>query len=100
MRVKFRIVIYKDGVKLKKTDFEGKRDAFSVGVRYILEFKYLESTKWLMLAEDSYEKYLLLGLVNMALGQELQAREFLQEAEKYHKKTLYTIKVEHPQVTL
>ncbi|MEZ0361831.1 MAG: hypothetical protein ABWK04_08085 [Hydrogenobacter sp.] len=100
MRVKFRIVIYKDGVKLKKMDLEGKKDAFSVGVRYILEFKYLESTKWLMLAEDSYEKYLLLGLVNMALGQELQAREFLQEAEKYPKKTLYTIKVENPQVTL
>ncbi len=99
MRVKFRIAIYNEGVKLKKSDFADKRDAFSMGLRYILEFKYLEATKWLMLSEDSYEKYFLLGLINTALGQETQAKEFFQEAEKYPKRTPYTFKLEYTNIT-
>ncbi|QWK19366.1 MAG: hypothetical protein KNN13_07660 [Hydrogenobacter thermophilus] len=97
MRVKFRVSIYKDGKKLKKADLVGKRDPLSIGLRYILEFKYLESTKWLMLSEDSYEKYFLLGLINKALGQDHQAKEFFQEAEKHPPKTSYTFQIEHPQ---
>jgi hypothetical protein len=77
MRVKFRIVIHKDGKKLNKGDLFGEKDPFWVGVRYITEFRYLEATKWLMLAQDCYEKYLLLALTNLALGQESQAQEFL-----------------------
>jgi hypothetical protein len=80
MRVKFRIAIHKEGKKLSKEGLLGKRDPFWVGVRYITEFRYLEATKWLMLARDCYEKYLLLALTNLALGQESQAREFDQEA--------------------
>jgi len=80
MRVKFRIVIHKDGKKLSKGDLLGEKDPFWVGVRYITEFRYLEATKWLMLAQDCYEKYLLLALTNLALGQESQAKEFYQEA--------------------
>ncbi len=80
MRVKFRIVIHKDGKKLSKGDLLGEKDPFWVGVRYITEFRYLEATKWLMLAQDCYEKYLLLALTNLALGQESQAQEFYQEA--------------------
>jgi hypothetical protein len=99
MRVKFRIAIYKEGTKLRKSDFANKRDTFCVALRYILEFKYLESTKWLMLSEDSYEKYFLLGLVNTALGQESQAKEFFQEAEKYPRKTPYTFKLEYTNIT-
>lgn len=51
MRVKFRIVIHKDGKKLSKGDLLGEKDPFLVGVRYITEFRYLEATKWLMLAQ-------------------------------------------------
>ena len=99
MRVKFRIVIYQEGKKLTREDLKDKREPLLIGIRYVLEFKYLEATKWLMLAEDSYEKYLLLGLINEALGQEAQAREFLEEASKYPKITPYTIKTEIPKVS-
>ncbi len=80
MRVRFRIAIHKEGRRLSRGDLLGEKDPFWVGVRYITEFRYLEATKWLMLAQDCYEKYLLLVLTNLALGQESQAQEFYQEA--------------------
>ena len=86
MRVKFRICVYLNGKRLKKDDLKGKRDPFFIALRYITEFKYLEATKWLYLAEDSYEKYYLLSLINEALGQEEQAREFLETAKRFERK--------------
>ncbi|NPB07655.1 MAG: hypothetical protein GXN96_01850 [Aquificae bacterium] len=99
MRVKYRIGLYLNGKRLKKKDLQGKRDPLFVGMRYIAEFKYLEATKWLLLAEDSYEKYYLLGLVNESLGQEEQAREFYEQAGKFPRKTGLTFKKERPDLT-
>ncbi|WP_333785147.1 hypothetical protein [Thermocrinis sp.] len=91
MRVRFRISIYKDGKKLSKEDLKQEKSPFWIGVRYITEFKYLEATKWLMIAEDCYEKYLLLSLANLALGQENQGREFYSEALKH--KSMHPLKI-------
>ena len=97
MRVKFRIGIYKNGKKLTKKDFQGLRKPLFIGMRYITEFKYLEATKWLFLAEDSHEKYLLLALINESLGQEEQAREFYENAAKFPKTTDYEFFKEFPE---
>lgn len=86
MRVKFRIRINLNGKKLKKEDLKGKRNPFFIALRYITEFKYLEATKWLYLAEDSYEKYYLLSIINEALGQEDQAKEFMEIAKRFERK--------------
>jgi len=96
MRVKFRIGVYKGGVKLKRKDFLGKRDPLSIALRYVAEFKYLEATKWLFLAEDSFEKYYLLGLINETLGQEEEAEEFYLQASRYPRKTELEFKREAP----
>ncbi|SHK50483.1 hypothetical protein [Thermocrinis minervae] len=85
MRVAFRIVLEEKGKRLTKEDLKDKKDPFHIGLRYITEFKYLEATKWLMLAPDSYEKYYLLYLLNLALGQEEQAKEFERIYQYYPK---------------
>ncbi len=66
-------------------------------MRYITEFKYLEATKWLLIAPDCYERYLLLGLINLALGQEDQAREFLESLEGTPRCTDISVFVERPE---
>ncbi|WP_029551465.1 hypothetical protein [Thermocrinis jamiesonii] len=91
MRVKFRILLYRDGKKLTKEDLKHEKSPFWIGVRYITEFKYLEATKWLMIAEDCYEKYALLSLINFSLGQEEQGKEFYSEALKY--KPMHSLKI-------
>ena len=91
MRVKFRIQVYKDGKKLSKLDLVSAKSPFWIGVRYITEFKYLEATKWLMIAQDCHEKYVLLSLINLALGQEDQGEEFCKEALKH--KPMYDIQI-------
>ena len=100
MRLSFRIAIYEGDRKLKKADFKDKRDPLSVGMRYVTEYKYLEATKWLMIAPDCWEKYILLGLINLALGQEQQGWEFLLEAKDYPRATSYGIALEKPQAKL
>ncbi|WP_459776153.1 hypothetical protein [Aquifex pyrophilus] len=97
MRVKFRIGIYRNGRRLKKRDFQGLRDPLFIGMRYITEFKYLEATKWLLIAEDSKEKYTLLGMINEALGQSEQAREFFENAQRYERITDYEFIREYPE---
>lgn len=97
MRVYFRIGIYEGEKRLSKVELKGSKDPLSIGMRYVLEFKYLEASKWLMLAEDCWEKYALLALVNLALGQKHQATDFWQEAYKYPRKTSYTFLVEKPE---
>ncbi|ADC89130.1 hypothetical protein Thal_0496 [Thermocrinis albus DSM 14484] len=83
MRVRFRIALYRDGVRLTKEQLKDRKDPLGIGMRYVTEFKYLEATKWLMVAKDSYEKYLLLGLINFALAQDWLGREFLENASLY-----------------
>ena len=100
MRVKFRIVIEKEGKRLKKKDFQGRREPLYIGMRYVTEFKYLEATKWLLLAEDSYEKYKLLALINEALGQEDQAREFEELSKRFPKVTEFSFFIEIPEKNL
>ncbi|MEJ7554757.1 MAG: hypothetical protein WKI49_04360 [Aquificaceae bacterium] len=98
MRVRFRVVVYsKEGKKLSKEDFIAFREPLYIGIRYVVEFKYLEATKWLMLAKDCQEKYLLLALLNFALGQDTQAHEFLQEALKHERATDYLFVIEKPE---
>ncbi|WP_448584169.1 hypothetical protein [Thermocrinis sp.] len=100
MRVRFRILLYKDNKKLTKTDLIHEKSPFWIGVRYITEFKYLEATKWLMIAEDCYEKYILLCLTNLALGQESQAMEFYNEALRYERVYPIQIFIEIPEKNL
>ena len=96
MRVKFRILLYKGDKRLRKKDLESIKDPFWIGIRYITEFKYLEATKWLLVAEDSYEKYLLLSLIHLSLGQEETAKEFAREAAGKPKGLGISVKVLKP----
>ncbi|MCS6957008.1 MAG: hypothetical protein RMK75_00915 [Aquificaceae bacterium] len=98
MRVKFRIAVYSaEGKKLNREDFITRKSALHRGIRYVVEFKYLEATKWLMLAQDCMEKYLLLGLLYLSLGQEREGREFLKEAQNHRRITDYLFLVEKPE---
>jgi hypothetical protein len=94
MRLKFRILIYKGGRRLRKRDLSQMGSPLWRGIRYITEFKYLEATKWLLIAPDSWEKYALLTLVNLSLGQQEQAREFLSYLDEQTKDTDILIRVE------
>ncbi len=97
MRVRFRIRLSRGGRKLTKKDLRIGNKAFSTAIRYILEFKYLEATKWLMLSEDTREKFLLLGLIYTALGQEEMAEEFFERFKVCKKTTDLQIFIEFPQ---
>ena len=96
MRVRFRIRLFRKGEKLTKREVNFGEKAFSTALRYILEFKYLEATKWLMLSADSREKYLLLGLIYTALGQEDMAEEFFEKSRSCEKATDLKIYAEFP----
>lgn len=71
-----------------------------MAIRYILEFKYLEATKWLHLAENSYEKYLLLYLIGKALKQEDIQREYFRAWEGQKRVTPFEFFVELPEEAL
>ncbi len=92
MRLKLRIILEREGRRLKKEDFKGK-EPLSLAFRYICEFKYLEASKFLQLAPDCYEKFYLLYLINLALGQEELASEYYKLWENYPRKTDLDIKV-------
>ena len=96
MRVRFRIRLYREGRLLTVKDLRGDKSTFSKALRYILEFKYLEATKWLMLSQDTVEKYLLLGLIYMAIGQEDMANELMEKAEDMEKEGNLKIVIEFP----
>ncbi len=89
--------MYHKGKRLKKTDLTGSKDPFWVALRYITEFKYLEATKWLLVSEDSWEKYTLLALINLSFGQREQAEEFMSSAVRYGRNTDIEIKIEKPE---
>jgi hypothetical protein len=97
MRLGFRIYIYSEGKRLKRTDLRRSKEPFWIGVRYITEFKYLEATKWLLLSEDSQEKYMLLALIHTALGQRDTAREFLKEGSDKPRRYNLDIEVNNPE---
>jgi len=97
MRIRFRIRLSEAGKKLTRKDLSFEDRPFSLALRYILEFKYLEATKWLMIAQDSREKYLLLGLIYIALGQDDLGSEFLERSSDYGKKTDLRIHIELPE---
>ena len=83
MRVRFRILIFRGSEPLKRKSLSGKKDPLNTGLRYLLEFKYLEASKWFLLAPDSWEKYILLALINLSLGQEETALDFFDQAKEY-----------------
>lgn len=97
MRVRFRIVLYRKDKRLKKSDLLGMKEPFWVALRYVTEFKYLEATKWLLVSEDSWEKYTLLALINLSFGQREQAEEFMDYAHKYQRKSDIEIRIEKPE---
>lgn len=97
MRVRLRVSIYTEGRKLRRRDLEGMREPLYVGMRYITESKYLEATKWLMVAGDCWEKYALLTLINLSLGQEDLAREFLLQTEDKDRLTQLEFSAESPE---
>ncbi len=95
MKLKLRIFLLRGDRKLSKKDIEEK-DNFWVGVRYILEFRYLEASKWLLLSEDSKEKYLLLSLINLALGDKERAMEYVEYMEGFPSLYDISVKVDNP----
>jgi hypothetical protein len=96
MRVRFRILPLKGGKRISgELKIEDKN--LAKAVRYLSEFKYLEATKWLMLAEESFEKYALLYLIYTALGQGENAEEFYELAIKGKKATDLTFRLENPE---
>ncbi len=95
MKLRLRIFLLRGDRKLSKGDIKEK-DNFWTGVRYILEFKYLEASKWLLLSEDSKEKYLLLSLVNLALGDREGAVEYAEYIESFPALYDISIKVNNP----
>ncbi len=97
MRVRFRIAFFRGNKRLRKSDLSGSKDPLIVGMRYVTEFKYLEATKWLLIAEDCWEKYTLLGLINLTIGQREQGEEFLSQAEGKDRKTDVRIVLEYPE---
>ncbi len=97
MRAGFRIGVYREGRKLSKEELKGERDPLLVGIRYVIEFKYLEATKWLQLAKDCYEKCLLLYLIFKALKQEDLEREYRRMWEGKARLTDLEFYVEFPE---
>ncbi len=97
MKLKLRIFLYKEGKKLVKKDLENRKDNFSKALRYITEYKYLEASKWLMLAEDCFEKYALLVIINIALGNKELVNEFLEELSKFENVSDIKIVVDNPE---
>jgi len=95
MRVKFRIEVLREGKKVRRSELTAQ-DPFTLALRYLTEFKYLEATKWLQLAPDSYEKYYLLGLVSEALGQEEEAEEFYEKASSFTPSSDYAFRKVFP----
>jgi len=95
MKLRLRIFILKGNRKLTKKEIE-ERDNFWIGVRYILEFKYLEASKWLLLSEDSREKYLLLSLINLAIGDKEGAAEYANYVNSFPKLYDISIKADNP----
>ncbi len=87
MRVRFRILIFRGNEPLRRKSLSGKRDPLNTGLRYLLAFKYLEASKWLLLAPDSWEKYTLLALINLSLGQEEAALDFFNQAKEHDRIT-------------
>ena len=99
MRLAFRIRIKRGDKVLLKADLEPSKDPLMVAIRYVLEHKYLEATKWLHIAEDSYEKYLLLYLIAKALKQEDLEKEYYALWEGKKKLTDLEFSIEYPQVS-
>ncbi len=95
MKLRLRIFLLRGDRKLSKSDIK-ERDNFWIGVRYILEFKYLEASKWLLLSEDSKEKYLLLSLINLALGDRERAMEYAEYIESSPALYDISVKVDNP----
>lgn len=82
MRTGFRILILdKDKIKVSENLDIDKNLARAV--KYIHKSQYIEASKWLLLANDSKEKYLLLSLINYALKQEDQALHYFENAKDF-----------------
>jgi hypothetical protein len=83
MRTSFRILILdKNKIKVsEKLDIDNKN--LTRAIKYIHKSQYIEASKWLFLANDSKEKYLLLSLISFALKQEDQALNYFENAKDF-----------------
>ncbi len=100
MKPRLRIFIYTGDKKLSKKDLKTREDNFGKGLRYIAEFKYLEASKWLLLSEDSFEKYALLSIINIALGYKEGAFEYLEMAKNFEPSQEINIVVDNPKLNI
>lgn len=82
MRTGFRILILDSNNQ--KIEHQDKIDKYLLkAIKYIYKFQYIEASKWLFLAKDSKEKYILLSLINIALQQKDQAKAFYETSKEY-----------------
>jgi len=97
MRTHFRILIL-DKSKNKIDENLIPDKYLSKAIRYIHKSQYIEASKWLFLANDSREKYLLLSLINIAIEQEDQAMSYLKNAESIPStfKDIFDIYIQKP----
>jgi hypothetical protein len=97
MRTGFRILVL-DKTLDKIDNMEGFDKNLSRAIKCIHKSQYLEASKWLFLAHDSKEKYLLLYLINLALKQKEEASAFLNTSREfsYLYKDVFDIYIQKP----
>ena len=97
MRTSFRILILdKSRNKVDENIIQDKNLARAI--KYIHKSQYIEASKWLFLASDSKEKYILLSLINFALKQHEQALSYIEIASalSYNFKDVFDIYIQKP----
>ncbi len=82
MRTGFRILIL-DSYNQKIENNDNIDKYLAKAIKYIYRFQYIEASKYLFLARDSKEKYILLTLINIALQQKDQAKIFYETSKEY-----------------
>ncbi len=97
MRTGFRILILDKFLNKVEENPDLDKNLLKA-IKYIHKFQYLEASKWLFLAMDSKEKYLLLALINLALQQKDQAMIFLENSKEYNYlyKGVFDIYIQRP----
>ncbi|GAB6077654.1 hypothetical protein [Hydrogenobaculum acidophilum] len=97
MRTGFRILIL-DKYKNKIDEHLIQDKNLARAIKYIHKSQYIEASKWLFLASDSREKYILLSLINFALKQHEQALSYLETSSAllYNFKDVFDIYIQKP----
>ncbi len=101
MRTGFRILVL-DKSKNKVDESLIKDKNLAKAIKYIHKFQYLEASKWLFLAGDSKEKYILLSLINIAIEQKDEAMSYINVLDTlpYSFKDSFDIYIQKPSEAL